>query len=150
MFQHTEAFGWAAHVTGDDQLVLLSFPWTDHVDQILLNADSGQLPVNVTEEGWDDLDQGWWGRVVLEGSDVYVAQTDHDAISDLELPHRIEQSAPGIVLVNGVEVCWNVVSRRLWDEAWRLAAESCRTGTPAPVGDWADEEGRRFIVRDSP
>jgi hypothetical protein len=149
VFRHTEDFGWHAHVTGNDQLVLLSFPWTDHADQILLNADSAQLPVNVTDEGWDDLDQGWWGRVVLEGSDVYVAETDFDAITDSAEPHQVEKSAPGILFVNGVEVRWNVVSKRLWDEAWRRAVEACQHGNPAPVGDWADEEGRRFIVPDA-
>ena len=148
VFRDTEDFGWHAHVTGDDQLVLLSFPWTDHADRILLRADSAELPVKVTEEGWDDLDQGWWGHVRLGGSDVYVAETDNE-ITDAEAPPRIEQSTPGLVVVNGVEVRWNVVSKRSWDEAWRRAVDSCRAGSPAPVGDWADEKCERFTIRDS-
>jgi hypothetical protein len=57
VFMHSEEFGWHAYVTDDEGSVLLSFPWTDHVDQILMSVDSSALPVNVNEKGWDDLDQ---------------------------------------------------------------------------------------------
>lgn len=72
--------GWHAHVADPHGEVLLSFPWTDHVDRILKTENSTELPLKATAEGWDDLDQGWWGRVVLVGGDVYVAETELDAL----------------------------------------------------------------------
>ena len=142
----TQEFGWVAYVTADDGSVLLGFPWTDHADQVLVRADSSALPVNVDESGWDDLDQGWWAHVAVEDSDVYVAETDLDAIDRLEEPYLVENAAPGVVLVNGVEVRWNVVGKLSWDEAWLLARESCRRGNPEPVGDWADERADRLVM----
>jgi hypothetical protein len=138
--------GWHAHVTDDDGEVLLSFPWTDHVDEILTKEGSSELPVEVPVEGWQDLDQGWWASVVLDGDDIYVAETDFDAIADVPEPDRIENPTPGVVLVNGVEVRWNVVSKRAWGEAWDAAREACRQGTPAPVGEWDDEPGSRIVI----
>jgi hypothetical protein len=141
--------GWHAHVTDPDGDVLLSFPWTDHVDRILAKADPVELPVSVSEEGWDDLDQGWWGRVLLVGNDVYVAETDLDALLDVASPNRLDNPAPGVVLVDGVEVRWNVVGRQSWDEAWKQAVEACRRGGPTPVGEWEGEPGSRIVIRGS-
>jgi hypothetical protein len=144
---HGSDLGWGAYVTGEDGAVLLSFPWTDHVDRILTEADSTELPVVVTEEGWDDLEQGWWGRALVVGSDVYLAETDFDAITDVSDPNRVEHSDPGVVLVDGVEVQWNVVSKDSYDRAWQQAVEACRRGDPSPTGEWASgSEGRRMVV----
>ncbi len=141
--------GWHAHVTDVDGYVLLSFPWTDHVDRILINDDPGQLPVTVPQEGWDDLDQGWWGRVMPDGSDVYVAETDFDAITEVTDQSRIENPVPGLVLVDDVEVRWHVVSRGSWDKAWTQAVEACRRGHPAPVGEWDDDSNGRLVIHES-
>jgi hypothetical protein len=143
---HGSDMGWSAYVTGEDGSVLLSFPWTDHVDQ-LLAADSAELPVNLSEKGWDDLDQGWWGCVLVSGPDVYVAETDFDAITDVNDPDRVEASEPGVLLVGGVEVLWNVVSRDSYDQAWQGAVEACRRGSPSPVGKWASKKQYRVLVR---
>lgn len=54
-------FGWKAQVVGDDDEHLLGFPWTDHVNRILLGGNErGQLPVDLSAGVWDDLKQGWW------------------------------------------------------------------------------------------
>ena len=143
---HGSDMGWSAYVTGEDGSVLLSFPWTDHVDQ-LLTGDSAELPVNLTESGWDDLDQGWWGCVVVSGSDVYVAETDFDAITGVTDSDRVEPSEPGILLVGGVEVRWNVVSSDAYEQAWQEAVETSRRGNPSPVGEWASKEQYRLSVR---
>jgi hypothetical protein len=50
--------------------------------------------VELTEEGWDDLDQGWWGRAIVDGPDVYLAETDLEALTDLR-GDRIECREPG-------------------------------------------------------
>jgi hypothetical protein len=135
--------GWHAHILGENGAVLLSFPWTDHVDAILTGPEPRELPVELTEEGWDDLDQGWWGRAIVHGPDVYLAETDLDAITDV-LGDRIQCQEPGIVLVDGVEVRWSCVSRVSYDAAWERAIEACRRGAPSPVGRWA--EGRHHLV----
>jgi hypothetical protein len=143
---HGSDMGWHACVAGEGGSVLLSFPWTDHVDQILSGVDLTQLPVNVTDKGWDDLDQGWWGRVLVDGPDVYLAETDHDAIIDVTEPSRIEPSEPGMVLVDGVEVRWNVVTRRSYDKAWQEAVAACREGHPSPVGEWKSEDEYQVVL----
>jgi hypothetical protein len=143
---HGTDMGWSAYVTGEDGSVLLSFPWTDHVDQILTRADPAELPVNLADKRWDDLDQGWWGCVLVDGPDVYLAETDHDAITDVTEPSRIEPSEPGTVLVDGVEVRWNVVIKRSYDEAWQQAVAACREGHPSPVGQWKSEDEYQVIL----
>jgi hypothetical protein len=148
VFRHSWVFGWHAHVTSADGTVLLSFPWTDDVDELLRAEHPLELPAVVTEEGWDDLDQGWWGQVVVVGDDVYVAETDFDAILDARPPLLLRGAAPGVVHVNDVEVRWNVVNRRAWDAAWDRARRACLQGQPAPIGKWADGHGERMIVRE--
>jgi hypothetical protein len=149
-FSHAgRSLGWHAYLVGDDGRVLLSFPWYDHVDVALggvsrwsfapwrlLFADGP--PTEVGEEGWDDLEQGWWGFVIPDGGDVYVGETDLDAITETEPPLRIACEQPGHVLVNDVLVTWNCLARNAYTEAWREAIRSCRRGRPRPVGERRD------------
>jgi hypothetical protein len=139
-----ELLGWHCHVIGDDGAVLLGFPWTDHVDVILSGDELGELPIQLGEDGWDDLDQGWWGCVIVDGPDLYLAETDHDAISSVVDSTSLRPGGQGIVLVEGVEVRWNSVGRTRYDAAWRSAIETCRQGTPSPVGKPSDDY-RRFV-----
>jgi hypothetical protein len=96
-------FGWHAHVVGDERRVLLSFPWNDRVDKALIEEDCG-LPAQVDEAGWDDLEQGWWARVIASGADVYLAETDFDLMTKVSEPRRIAHRDPGTVLVDDVPV----------------------------------------------
>lgn len=137
--------GWHAHVVGEDGCVLLSFPWIDRVDEMLTGARPCELPVEVPPEGWDDLDQGWWGRIIVDGLDLYLAETDFDAMTHVRDSNRIEYPQAGIVLVDGVEVRWNSVSKSSYQGAWRQAIEACRKGTPSPVAQWQGED--RLVVR---
>lgn len=148
VFMHSWVFGWHAHVTSPDGTVLLSFPWTDDVDELLRAEHPPELPADLTEGGWDDLEQGWWGQVVVVGEDVYVAETDFDAILEARPPLLVRAAADGVVLVNDVEVQWNVVARRAWAAAWDRARRACVDGQPAPRGKWADDQGKRLIIRE--
>ena len=152
-------FGWHAQLVGDDGEGLLSFPWFDHADRALaargerlLGLLRGRLlfpqddfPTTLADEGWNELEQGWWGRVIPDGLDVFVAETDFDAITDAA-PGQIVRGDPGHVFVNGVHVAWNVVSRDLYDRAWQTAIASCRRGRPSPVGE-LDPASCKFLLR---
>jgi hypothetical protein len=70
--------GWHAHVVGDGDEVLLSFPWYDHADEMLRRTDV--FPMQVDSEGWSDVEQGWWGRVVADDDRVYLAETNFDEL----------------------------------------------------------------------
>jgi hypothetical protein len=145
---NSKLLGWHARLVGDEGHVLLNFPWSDHVDRSLggfrrtwyrpwHGAFGDELPTALTDEGWDDLDQGWWGRIIPDGADVYIAETDHDEITSAP-PGRVVRAEPGFVFVNEVLVTWSCVSRDLYDAAWRAASESCRRGRPSPVGERRD------------
>ena len=140
-----QPFGWHCYVVGDDGAVLLDFPWTDHVDEILSGDVRVELPIQLDDEGWDDLDQSWWGRVIVDGPNLYLAQTDFDAISSVVDPTIQHVLGHGIVVVEGVEVRWNSVGRAQYDAAWRKAIEACRHGTPSPTGNVSDDH-RRFLL----
>ena len=89
----------------------------------------------VGDEGWDDLEQGWWGFVIPDADDFYLAETDLDAIVEIAPPLRISCSSPGYVFVNGVLVTWNSLNRESYARAWEEAIRSCRRGRPRPVGE---------------
>jgi hypothetical protein len=133
--------GWHAHLVGDDGDVLLSFPWLDHVDRVLLGQEDGDLPTVARQNAWDDLEQGWWGWVKAEGDDAFIAETDLDALTDVGSSPVLERRAPGVVLVHGVEVRWSRVDRLSYDRAWRDAITACRRGPPSPVCEWVSPEG---------
>jgi hypothetical protein len=92
-FSHAgRSLGWHASLVGDDGRILPSFPWYDHVDVALgrvsrwsfapwraVSAD--RPPTDVGDDGWDDLEQGWWGFVIPDGVDLYVGEADFDAIT---------------------------------------------------------------------
>jgi hypothetical protein len=147
-FDHDSLLGWHARLVGDDGHVLLGFPWYDHVDRSLGGVRRtwyrpwsvpfvDEFPTRLTDEGWDDLEQGWWGRILPDGADVYVAETDFDGITAAP-PGRVVLERPGYVFVNGVLVTWSCVTRELYDSAWREATDSCRRGRPSPVGERID------------
>jgi hypothetical protein len=151
------SLGWHAYLVGDDGRVLLSFPWYDHVDVALggvsrwsfapwrvLFAD--RPPTEVGDEGWDDVEQGWWGFVIPDGGDFYVGETDFDAITELDPPLRITCAQPGNVLVDDVLVTWNCLARHAYATAWQEAVRSCRRGRPRPVGE-RRETGFEFRSR---
>jgi hypothetical protein len=134
-FHWSNAFGWHVHVHGQDGWHALSFPWTDHVDEILLGAGSGTLPVG--DQPWWDLEQGWWGVVKRDGDRIFVAETDFDAICDTS-DETLSLRSQGEVLVGHVPVRWTAVPRQAWVDAWDAARRSCELGTPAPsVQSWS-------------
>jgi hypothetical protein len=144
--KHGRYFGTHAYVLGDDGQVLLGFPWVDRVNWLLALGWTSELPVDAGEEGWNDLEQGWWASVLVRGPDVYLAETDFDAMSDVRDASRVEYLEPGTVVVDGVEVNWNVVPRRAYHDAWRRAIRSCRRLRPSPVGE-LDPHRRTFSFR---
>lgn len=139
--------GWHAHLVGDDGVVLLSFPWTDHVDHVLRSDEEAELPVLLSDDGWDDLDQGWWARLITDGSDLLVAETDQDAMCRVADPNRQTCPRPGIVLVDGVEVRWSSVRRADYENAWQGAIDACRSERLTPTGHLVDGR-RRFACDD--
>ena len=52
---------------GDEQAYLLGFPWYDNVDAMLLAREARQLPLDLDEGSWDDIEQGWWASVIPVG-----------------------------------------------------------------------------------
>ena len=143
------SLGWHAYLVGDDGRVLLSFPWYDHVDVALGGVRQGWFapwravfayrpPTEVGDDGWDDVEQGWWGFVVPDGEDLYVGETDFDSITELEPPLQVTCAQPGDVFVNDVRVTWNCLARSAYATAWQEAVSSCRRGRPRPVGERRD------------
>ena len=133
--KHGRYLGTHAYVVGDEGSVLLSFPWVDRVNWLLAFGATSELPVDVADEGWDDLEQGWWASAIVHGPDIYLAETDLDQmIDDVRDAARIEYLEPGRILVDGVAVSWSVVPRQAYDDAWQRAIRSCRRFRPSPVG----------------
>jgi hypothetical protein len=125
-----DLLGWHARLVGDDGDVILNFPWYDHADRSIVDA----FPTVLTEDGWDDLDQGWWGQVIPHGEDVFIAEADLDELLGGSHETTIVVARPGCLFAGGVLVTWNYVSREQYDAAWKSAIDACRGGMPSPVG----------------
>jgi hypothetical protein len=120
-----ESFGWGATLVGDGDQRVLGFPWYDHVDQMLVDP-AGELPPDLASGSWDDMEQGWWGSIVVDGDDVYVAEADFDALCDVADAADVVLVEPGLVAVGGVEVLWNRVPRAAYEAAWEQAIHRFR------------------------
>jgi hypothetical protein len=107
----------------------MGFAYYDHVDQMLLDPDDQSLPPDLSSGAWDDLEQCWWASIRVEGSGVYIAETDFDALLDVRNPGDVVSVRPGVVSVGGVEVLWNRVSKAAYDAAWDRAVEHFRTNS---------------------
>lgn len=101
--------------------------------------------MELTDRGWDELEQGWWGRIIPDGDLVYIAETDFDAITD-DPRGSVVCQRPGRVLAGDLEILWNRTSREAYDRAWAQAIAACRSGRPAPVGD-LDRAAGRVVFR---
>jgi hypothetical protein len=120
----SEDFGWEAKLVGDGNEHLIAFPLYDHVDQMLLDSDSDrELPPDLASGAWSDLDQGWWASILVDGTDVYIAEADLDALLDVEDPAELALVRPGVVSVGRVDLLWNCVPRVVYEAAWGRAVE---------------------------
>jgi hypothetical protein len=118
---HNEHLGWGAKLVGGRNEHLVGFAYYDHVDQMFLDPEDPRLPPDVSSGAWDDLEQCWWASIRIEGADVYIAETDLDALLDVSNPGDIVLLRPGVVSVGGVEVLWNRVPQAAYDAAWQRA-----------------------------
>jgi hypothetical protein len=130
LLRKSEDFGWGAELVGEQQQHLLGFPWYDHVDKILLDPSSAELPPDVSSGAWDDLEQGWWASILVDGADVYIAEANFDDIVDLTHPPTIVEQTPGVVAVDSAEVWWNRLPKRVYDRAWNRAIDQVLSGLP--------------------
>lgn len=117
------ATGRHARVLGDDGEIVMTFPWLDHADVALRKPPPWELPVEIADGRWDDVEQGWWASIVQVDDMLYLAETDFDAIPAITGKVALEQGTPGLVFVNGVEVRWHCVPEHAHDAAWRAARE---------------------------
>lgn len=44
--------------------ILIGFPWYDHVDQMLLDSEGGELPPDLSSGAWDDFEQNRAGYMM--------------------------------------------------------------------------------------
>jgi hypothetical protein len=119
----SEDFGWGAELLGDGGDHLIGFPWYDHVEQMLLDPEGGELPPDLSTGRWDDLEQGWWASMLVEEADVYIAEADLGALLDVKNPADLALVRPGVVSVAGVAVLWNRVPRDAYEHAWARAVQ---------------------------
>jgi hypothetical protein len=126
-----ERFGWRATLVGDGNQYLIGFPWYDHVDQMLVDSE-GELPPDIASGSWSDIEQGWWGSILVDGGDVYLAEADFGALFDVTDPADRVLVRPGVVAVGGVEVLWNRVPRAVYEAAWDEAINRF-----LPASGWA-------------
>ncbi len=132
---------WHVLLVGDDGDVLLAFPRTDHADRILLGeGDSAELPIVAPDEEWVDVEQGWWAWLKADGDDVFIAETDPDALVFASLAPKIQLVGPGHATADGVDFRWSCVDRSAYDRAWQDAIASCRRGKPSPICEWIEPE----------
>jgi len=118
----SDELGWHAHLVGDEQAYLLGFPWYDNVDAILLAREARQLPLDLDEGAWDDIEQGWWASVIPVGPWVFLAEANFDELVDLVRdPENMASPTPGVVTVDGVEIRWSRVDRNAYNRAWSRA-----------------------------
>ena len=133
VFEDWDVCGWHAMLESGDGDRVLSFPWYDHADRMLVREVPSELPdPALPGGGWDDLEQGWWASVRAVGDAVFIAETDLDRLLDVPGTPVASAGAPGRVELSGVPVVWSRVPRSAWDEAWAAARASCAGGTPAP------------------
>ncbi len=71
--------GWHAHVhSHDDTVCLLSFPWTDRFDRVLIESDQ-TLPTGAgLDPVWEDEDQCWHAEVARIDDLVFVAESEDE------------------------------------------------------------------------
>lgn len=133
--QWGEGMGWHTYLVGEEDEILLSFPWHDHADRTLAGEEAEEFPITAAEEEWEDVEQEWFAWVMADGDDVYTAEGSSDDMS-FRVGHAPKPVLvrPGVVSVDGCEVTWNRTSRVAYDRAWANAVASCREGRPAPVG----------------
>lgn len=138
-FDHFSTSNWLAHLVSTDGDVLLAFPWHDHAEEILLRWDSTEFPIHVDED-WTALVDGWWARVHVDGSHVYLAESDGDKLGSIRRARKLDHLGPGLVTVDGVPFSWNRVPRVAYERAWQDAIDTCRAGRPSPVGEWIADD----------
>jgi hypothetical protein len=132
VFRHADMFGWHATLESPAGDHVLSFPWSDHVDEMLRGEAPSELPDPALPDGrWYDLEQGWWAAVLVVGDAVFIAETD-TALMDVPGAPAARLIRPGEVELAGVQIVWSQVPRAAWDEAWSAACASCARGAPAP------------------
>lgn len=129
LLRKSEEFGWGAELMGEQQQHVLGFPWYDHVDEMLLDP-CAELPPDISGGAWDDLEQGWWASIVVDGADVYIAEANLEDIIDLAHPPTITEQRPGVVAVDGAQVFWNRLPKSVYDRAWDRAIERVLGGLP--------------------
>jgi hypothetical protein len=141
---------WQAYLASTEGEVLLTFPWHDHADLILVGSETGEeFPIHAGEDAWSAQEQGWWAWVKADEQHIYLAECDGDEISRIRRTRKLEQRSPGLVAVDNVEFSWNRVPRVAYERAWQDAIDTCRAGQPSPVGEWISEapEDRRVRLR---
>lgn len=151
-FDRYSETNWHAHLVSTDGEVLLAFPWHDHADRILLDSEKElsvhadrSFPIQSADGVWESRDEGWWAWVKADGAHVYLAGCDGDEIQKIRRARKLDLRGLGLVMVDGVAFTWNRVPRVAYDRAWQDAIDTCHTGQPSPVGEWASvaSEDRR-------
>jgi hypothetical protein len=95
----------------------------------MLLAPGSELPPTIESGAWDDIEQSWWASIRVAGGHVYIAET-FDEIFAVDDREQVVQGRPGVVIVGGVEIFWNRLSKPSYDAAWREAIERLRGGLP--------------------
>ncbi len=110
---------------------LLSFLWANPLADMVAGRQRWDSvpPMPLPDEGWNDLDEGWWLWLVVHDGWVFGAQTDFDRADEaLQAGETLTWSAPGQACLGRVPVSWVAVPRSAWDEAWELAVRRLRAG----------------------
>lgn len=117
---------------GPDEVIVASFPGWYRADCELARLPEGWLPLpDRPGERWEDFDQEWYLAAMEEAGWVYVFQSDL-----VELTARVEgtaratpapaPSAPGAVMVGGVEATWFRLPSEAFRTAWAQAQAQAR------------------------
>jgi hypothetical protein len=142
-FDRYSPTNWHAHLVSTDGELLLAFPFHDHADRVLLEAESGSFPIRAREEVWEAEEEGWWAWVKASGPYVFLAGCDRDDLPRIHHTRKLELRSGGLVTVDSVAFSWHRVPVVAYNQAWEDAVDTCRAGQPSPIGEWASESSDR-------
>ena len=138
VFHHTDLpdIGWRAHVHSSGEVCLLTLPWTDQIDRVLVQRSETPPfgPGLGPDAVWEDVDRCWCAEVSLIGDHVYIAESED--VPPSPTPPSLKMlpgGRTGQVLINRVEAKISCVPRREWEQAWSAAQASCVAGSPEPA-----------------
>ncbi len=70
---------------------LTSFPWWDHVDEMIKDWEISDIPLGTISEPFDDGEQGWRVFIFCENDYVYILEGDEIGCREFKIWYRVSK-----------------------------------------------------------